>query len=124
MQRAPMLMMLLCIATLGASAPPAPVRFAVPRVDIAMDLHGNPARAQLVIFAGGNEWFALPAVIAAFQRSHPEVRRVFYETLPPGVLAQQMHAGELQMGELRIDVQPDVFMSGKRRMEAEVHDGF
>lgn len=123
MKHAVVLIMLLSIAISDATAAPAPVQFAAPGVDAVMDLHGDPNDADLVVFAGGNEWFALPAVIAAFQRLHPEVRSVFYETLPPGILAEQMHAGALQMDELTIRVQPDVFMSGKKRMEAEVRDG-
>ncbi len=118
-----LLMMLLCIAVSAAAAAPAPVRFDVPSVDVDMDLHGDPSGADLVIFAGGNEWFALPAVIAAFQRAHPEVRHVFYETLPPGVLAAEMRAGAVQVGELTIRVQPDVFIAGKRRMEAAERGG-
>lgn len=123
MKHAIVLMTLLCIAISGASAAPAPVRFAVPGADVVMDLHGDPQDADLVVFVGGNEWFALPAVMAAFQRLHPEVRHVFYETLPPGILAAQMRAGALQMDALTIRVQPDVFMSGKKRMEAEVRGG-
>jgi ABC-type molybdate transport system substrate-binding protein len=88
-----------------------------------MDRHGDPDGADLVVFAGGNEWFALPEVMAAFRRQHPEIKHVFYETLPPGVLAEQMNAGTLQMGELTLRLQPDVFMAGKKRMEAEVRDG-
>ena len=88
-----------------------------------MDLHGDPDGADLIVFAGGNEWFALPEIMAAFRRKHPEIKHVFYETLPPGVLAEQMKAGALQIGELTLRVQPDVFIAGKRRMAAEVRGG-
>ena len=123
MKGAFVLMTLLCVAISSVAAAPAPVQFAVPGADVAMDLHGDPAGADLVIFAGGNEWFALPKIIAAFRRQHPEIGHVFYETLPPGVLAKQMNAGALQVGELTLRLQPDVFMSGKKRMDAEMRDG-
>lgn len=113
------LMMLLCTAISGAAASAAPVPFTVPAVDIAMDLHGDPSDADLVVFAGGNEWFALQEIVAAFQRANPQIRHIYYETLPPGVLAQQMETGALELGELTIRVQPDVFIAGKRRMETE-----
>ncbi len=88
-----------------------------------MDFHGNPAGADLVVFAGGNEWFALPSVFAAFQRAHPEVRSIYYETLPPGVLAEQMHAGAIRVGGLTLTVKPDVYISGKKRMQKEQRAG-
>ena len=117
MKRSIVLAMLFC-AVFGA-APPTPVPFEVPSVDDAMDIHGDPVHADLVIFSGGNEWFALPGLLAAFHREHPEIRHVFYETLPPGVLAEQMHAGALRVGDLILRLQPDIFISGKKRMEAE-----
>lgn len=110
---------LLFMGAVAATPIPTPVSFSAPCVDDAMDLHGDPVHADLVVFAGGNEWFALPAIVAAFQLRHPEVRHIYYETLPPGVLAEQIHAGALRVGELTIRVSPDVFIAGKRRMDAE-----
>ncbi|HET9028622.1 MAG TPA: substrate-binding domain-containing protein [Candidatus Aquilonibacter sp.] len=112
------------LVTLLAAAPSAaPVRFDVDCVDQLMDFHGDPARADLVVFIGGNEWFAVPKLVAAFQRIHPEVKNVYYETLPPGLLAEQMSAGALQVGGLVISVKPDVYIAGKKRMDKEVADG-
>ncbi len=105
-------------------SPPMPVTFTIRGVDDAMDLHGDPDNADLTIFAAGNQWMVLPDLIAAFQKAHPEVRSVFYETLPPGILAEQMApGGKLRVGELMIDVAPDVYLAGKRRMQHEHDDG-
>jgi molybdenum ABC transporter molybdate-binding protein len=88
-----------------------------------MDLHGDPASADLVLFVGGNQWMVMPSLIAAFRASHPEVRSVFYETLPPGILAKQLRAGALEVGELTISARADVYMSGGRRMALERDSG-
>ena len=105
----------LAAVLLGAS----PYNFTVPNVDVVPDLHGNPANAQLVVFAAGNQYMAMHALVAAFQKEHPDIKRVFYETLPPGILAKQIAAGALQVGNLVIDPKPDVFLSGKNRMTIE-----
>jgi molybdate transport system substrate-binding protein len=111
----------LVLTLLGASG--APPSLSVPGIDEALDLHGNPCDAQLVLFVGGNQWMAMPALLSAFERLHPGLSRVFYETLPPGILARQLRAGSIQIGSLSINVTPDVFMVGKRRMADVLSDG-
>lgn len=90
--------------------------FLVPDIDNVPDLHGNPNDAKLVLFIGGNQFFVLPQLIAAFEEHHPELAgHVFYETLPPGILRKQMAAGDtLTLGNLTINVQPDVYEAGMR----------
>ena len=104
------------LLTVGAT--PAPIDGTVPCVDQLMDIHGNPVGADLVIFAGGNQWFVMPELVAAFQHAHPEVKHVFYETLPPGLLAQQIENGALRIGEMTLSLHADVYLSGKKRMDA------
>ncbi len=99
---------------LGISA--AAPSLSVIGADQAMDIHGDPCGAQLVLFVGGNQWMVMPALLAAFERSHRGLRRIFYETLPPGILARQLRAGSLHIGSLIVDAAPDVFMAGKHRM--------
>ncbi len=90
--------------------------FQVDDVDNVPDLHGNPANARLVLFIGGNQFMALPGLIAAFEQRHPELRgRIFYETLPPGILRRQMeHGGILTLGNLTLQVHADVYEAGAR----------
>jgi ABC-type molybdate transport system substrate-binding protein len=90
--------------------------FQVDDIDNVPDLHGNPSDAQLVLFIGGNQFMVLPDLVAAFERLHPELRgRIFYETLPPGILRKQMAAGgALTLGNLTIRVTPDVYQAGAR----------
>lgn len=99
------------------------VTFSVPPVDEVNDLHGDPSQAQLVIFMAGNQYMLMPALLAKFRERHPEARDIYYETLPPGIVARQMQQGALQVGNLAIHVRPDVFMAGTRRMAMLRHDG-
>src|SRR5689334_7122825 len=89
----------------GAASQARPAVFAAAPVDQVLDLHGDPAGAQLVIFMAGNQYLVMPRLLAAFRRQYPQVRDIFYETLPPGVVVRQVRAGSLQMGNLRISAQ-------------------
>lgn len=90
--------------------------FHVPDVDNVPDLHGNPCNARLVLFIGGNQFFVLPKLIAAFEQQHPELKgHIYYETLPPGILRRQIAADNtLTLGNLTLRVQPDVYEAGLR----------
>ena len=92
------------------------VTFQVPDIDNVPDLHGNPAGAQLVLFIGGNQFFVMPQLIAGFVAKHPELKgRIFYETLPPGILRKQIAAANtLTLGNLTLQVQPDVYQAESR----------
>jgi ABC-type molybdate transport system substrate-binding protein len=90
--------------------------FRVADVDNVPDLHGNPVDARLVLFIGGNQFFVLPQLVDRFVRLHPELRgRIFYETLPPGILRRQIAANDtLTLGNLTLQVKPDVYEAGAR----------
>lgn len=90
--------------------------FQVDDVDNVPDLHGNPVGAELVLFIGGNQFMVLPDLIAGFEKQRPELRgHIFYETLPPGILRQQMeHDGILTLGNLTLQAQADVYEAGAR----------
>lgn len=100
-------------------------RFQVPDVDNVPDLHGNPQTARLVLFIGGNQFFVLPRLVAAFEQLHPELRgAIFYETLPPGILVRQMdHGDTLTLGNLTLTVHPDVYEAGMGRLQALAQQG-
>src|SRR5579863_2862157 len=101
----------------------APAGFSAQCIDDVMDIHGDPANADLVVFAGGNEWFALPEIFRAFQTMHPEVIHIYYETLPPGIISQQITTGSLQIGGVELSPQPDVLLGGQRGVGAWVKQG-
>jgi molybdate transport system substrate-binding protein len=103
--------------------PSADVRFTVPGINNVPDLHGDPSDPQLVIFFGGNQFMVLPRIIEAFQEAHPEYERVFYETLPPGIVERQLKEGSLVMGNLKLTLRPDVFVAGQERVTRLADDG-
>jgi hypothetical protein len=100
----------------GASNPALDkgVDFQVPDIDNVPDLHGNPNNALLVLFVGGNQFMVMPALIQAFEAEHPELRgRIFYETLPPGILSKQIAAkGIVTLGNFTLEAQADVYEAG------------
>lgn len=106
---------LFLIAPLGAARAGA-VSFSVPAVDQALDLHGDPVHAQLVVLAAGNQYMVMPALLGEFRKRYPRLRTVFYETLPPGIVVRQVRTGALRVGNLLIAVQPDVLLTGPRGM--------
>ncbi|MHB8878090.1 MAG: molybdate ABC transporter substrate-binding protein [Myxococcaceae bacterium] len=92
------------------------ITLTVPPVDVVQDLHGDPLAADLVLFLNGNQFMVMEELLAAFRAEHAEVREIFYETLPPGVLVEQVRRGALRMGELTISVAPDVLTAGPRQL--------
>lgn len=88
--------------------------FQVPDVDNVPDLHGNPNQALLVLFIGGNQFMVMPGLMRAFEAEHPSLKgRIFYETLPPGILRKQIAAnGTLTLGNFTLQVQADVYEAG------------
>jgi molybdate transport system substrate-binding protein len=64
-------------------------------------------------------------MVGAFGEAYPAYRgRVFYETLPPGLLLKQMEAGgTVTSGNLSFSVKPDVLMAEQQASETLVHDG-
>ncbi len=100
------------------------VEFSVASVDIVCDLHGNPCNPDLTLFFNGNQWMVVEELLTAFRRLYPEIQHIFYETLPPGLLAEQIKQGALRMEELMIDTPPDVYTAGREEMEAMLREGF
>lgn len=111
----------------GANNPAAQkgYEFRVSDVDNVPDIHGNPTDARLVILIGGNQFFVLPQLITAFEQNHPELNgHIFYETLPPGILRKQIAAdGVITLGNLTIQVKPDVYEAGARVLQGMEKDG-
>ena len=107
----------------GATAPG--LVFTVPPADSMADFHGSLDRPHLVLYASGNYFFAMRDLVRAFGKAYPAYRgRVFYETLPPGLLMKQIAAGgTVTSGNLTFTVKPDVMMAEQRASEGWVKDG-
>jgi ABC-type molybdate transport system substrate-binding protein len=90
--------------------------FTIDGIDNVPDLHGDITNPQLVIFFAGNQFMVVNDLINAFKKAYPHYKRVYAETLPPGILAQQIEQGALVMGNVRISEKPDIYTAGKGRI--------
>ena len=77
------------------------------------DLHGleEAPDAQLVIFMAGNQFMAMPELMTAFRRDHPDIDSIYYETLPPKMELRQILAGGALFRGRLIDTAADVYTS-------------
>lgn len=99
--------------------------FTVPEVDNLPDFHGNPIDPKLVLYVGGNYFFALAPLVKAFEVQHPEYAgRIFWETLPPGELVKQMQAGgTITVGNMTWTVKPDAYLAGLAAVQRLIEQG-
>ncbi len=97
--------------------PKSAVPFTVAGVDNVPDLFGDINNPDLVVFFGGNQFMVLDDLIAAFKKAYPAYQKVFVESLPPGILAKQIEGGTMTIGNMRIDLKPDVYTAGKGRID-------
>lgn len=67
--------------------------------------------ADLVLFMAGNQFMVMDELLGEFRRACPEVKKIFYETLPPGLELKQILAGGALFRSSVIDVVPDVYTS-------------
>ncbi len=90
----------------------------VPDVDNLPDLHGNLSHPRLVLYVGGNYFFAMAPLVKAFEKKYPQIRGgLFYETLPPGLLAKQIgKKGRLTIGNATMTVPGDVYAAGLKKV--------
>ncbi len=96
--------------------PESKLNFTVPGIDNVPDLFGDITDPQLVVFFAGNQFMCIDDLIAAFKKEYPQYKRIFAETLPPGILATQIKEGSLVIGNMRIKLKPDVYTAGKSRI--------
>ncbi|MFP3869372.1 MAG: molybdate ABC transporter substrate-binding protein [Syntrophobacteria bacterium] len=91
------------------------------------DLHNLECAdsADLILFVAGNQFMVMEELLQAFQQENADVKKIFYETLPPGLELKQILArGAVFRGKV-IDVLPDVYASVSRAaMERLEREGF
>lgn len=97
--------------------PESKVMFTVPGIDNVPDLFGDINDPQLVVFFAGNQFMCIDDLLAGFKKRYPQYQRIFVETLPPGILAQQVEGGSITIGNMRITLKPDVFTAGKNLID-------
>ncbi|HVA58104.1 MAG: substrate-binding domain-containing protein [Gemmatimonadaceae bacterium] len=101
------------------------LEFTVPEVDNLPDFHGSLDDPQLVIFVGGNYFFAMAPLVQAFEAEHPDLRgRIYYITIPPGLLVKMMDAGNtITVGNMTWTVAPDVYAAGLKKVDEQIQAG-
>ena len=99
--------------------------FTVPEVDDLADFHGNVSDPKLVLYVGGNYFFAMAPLVAAFEQQHPEFKgRIYWETLPPGLLEKQIEAGgTVTSGNMTWTVKPDAYLAGLKKVQSLINEG-
>ncbi|MGY4480270.1 substrate-binding domain-containing protein [Bradyrhizobium sp. USDA 3364] len=99
--------------------------FTVPDVDDLADFHGDVSRPKLVLYVGGNYFFAMAPLVAAFEQQHPEFYgRIYWETLPPGVLEKQIEAGgTVTSGNMTWTAKPDAYLAGLKKVQSLIDRG-
>jgi len=75
-----------------------------------LDFHGNPQSAGLTVLSDGNHHMALQASLQLFLKQHPELNDIFYVTLPPQVLNGILENRCIQIANLNLAIQPDVYI--------------
>jgi len=92
-------------------------RFLIPMPEIPEsrgdDLHGLEYLddADLSLFVAGNQFMVMDELIEAFKKEHPEITKIFYETLPPGLELKQILAGGAKFKDMVIPGRPDIYAS-------------
>ena len=101
------------------------LEFTIADADNLADFHGDPQNPLLSLYVGGNYFFAMAPLVAAFEQRYPEYRgRLYWETIPPGLLVRQMKAGgTITVGNMTWTVKPDVYLAGLNAVKGHVADG-
>lgn len=96
----------------------------LPDSNLCLDLHGDPLRAGMAVFSDGNHHMALEECLRGFVREHPQVRDVFYTTMPPRLAVEALQAGGLRVGNLSLSIRPHLIISPPAVLDRLVQLGF
>jgi molybdate transport system substrate-binding protein len=101
------------------------VEFTVPQIDDLADFHGDLSDPKLVLYVGGNYFFAMAPLVRAFEAAHPEYTgRVYWETIPPGLLVEQLKAGgRISSGNMTWTAKADAYFAGLKAVNALISQG-
>lgn len=100
------------------------IKWSHPGSNICLDFHGDPVRAELVVFSDGNHHMALRECLDSFADQHEELSYIFYVTTPPGPIVNMLKSGGLQLGNLSLNVKPQVFISPPNILDGLIEEGF
>ena len=100
-------------------------KFTVPEVDDMADFHGNLDNPKLILYIGGNYFFAVAPLVKAFEQEHPEYKgHVFVVTIPPGLEVKAMKAGgTFTSGNMTFTAKPDAYLAGLKKVKGLIASG-
>ena len=101
------------------------VEFTVPEADILADFHGNLNDPLLVIYDGGNSFFTMAPLVKAFEAKFPRHKgRIYFEMLPPRLMAKQMaNGGTIAVGTMTWTAKPDAYLTVLNAVNAKIEKG-
>ena len=101
------------------------LEFTVPQIDDLADFHGDLTDPKLVLYVGGNYFFAMAPLVQAFERQHPEYKgHIYWETIPPGLLVEQIKAGgTVTSGNMTWTVRADAYFAGLKKVQDCIAQG-
>jgi molybdate transport system substrate-binding protein len=101
------------------------LEFTVPQVDDLADFHGDVSDPKLVLYVGGNYFFAMAPLVAAFEQLHPDFKgKIYWETIPPGLLVKQIMAGgTVTSGNMTWSAKPDAYFAGLKKIQGLIDQG-
>ncbi len=67
--------------------------------------------AELILFMAGNQFMVMDEIIDELKKQHPQIRKIFYETLPPGLELKQILAGGAVFRDKILIGKPDIYTS-------------
>jgi ABC-type molybdate transport system substrate-binding protein len=78
-----------------------------------------------VLYVGGNYFFAMAPLVAEFEKEHPDYKgRIYWETIPPGLLVRQIEAGgTITSGNMTWTAKPDAYFAGLKKVDALIGQG-
>jgi molybdate transport system substrate-binding protein len=99
--------------------------FTVPEVDSMADFHGDLNDPALVLYVGGNYYFAAAPLVQAFEKTYPQYAgRIFYVTIPPGMLVAAMKdGGRFTSGNMTFTAKPDAYLAGLKKVKTLISRG-
>lgn len=97
----------------------------VPPVDNLADFHGSLDAPKLVLYVGGNYFFAMAPLVEEFEKKNPDYKgHVYWETLPPGFLEKQIRAqGTVTVGNMTWTVKADAYFAGLKKVQGLIEAG-
>lgn len=97
----------------------------IPEINSLADFHGDVTDPKLVLYVGGNYFFAMAPLVKAFEQKHQEYKgKIYWETIPPGLLVKQMKAGgTITSGNMTWTAKPDAYFAGLVKVKQLIDDG-